>query len=56
MVIFLYDIYIFVWIKNGYWPNTVFAFDPNNDVKKGDVVYLAYILADETRKGFVGHL
>ena len=34
MVIFLYNLYIFVWIQHGCLANMVFAFDPSNSVKK----------------------
>ena len=34
MVIFQYNLYIFVWIKHGCLTNTVNALDPNNGVIK----------------------
>ena len=39
MVIFLYNLYIFVWIKHGCSANTVSALDPNNKCYKEVVVY-----------------
>ena len=32
MVIFLYNLFIFVWIQNGCLPSTVFALDASNSV------------------------
>ena len=34
MVIFQYNLYIFVWIQHGCLTNTVYAMDPNNSVIK----------------------
>ena len=34
MVIFLYNLYIFVWIQHGYLSNTFFALDPGSSVIK----------------------
>ena len=34
MVIFQYNLYIFVWIYHGCLTNTVYAMDPNNSVIK----------------------
>ena len=34
MVIFQYNLYIFVWIKHGCLTNTFYAMDPNNSVIK----------------------
>ena len=34
MVIFQYNLYIFVWIQHGSITNTVYAMDPNNSVIK----------------------
>ena len=34
MVIFLYNLYIFVWTQHGCLVNTVFAFDPSISVIK----------------------
>ena len=34
MVIFLYNLYIFVWIQHGCIANTIYALDPNNSVIK----------------------
>ena len=34
MVIFLYNLYIFIWIQQGYLANTIFALDPSNSVIK----------------------
>ena len=34
MVIFLYNLYIFVWIQHGCLTNMVYAMDPNNSVIK----------------------
>ena len=34
MVIFQYNLYIFVWIQHGCLTSTIFAMDPNNSVIK----------------------
>ena len=34
MVIFLYNLYMFVWIQHACLANTVFALDPSNSVVK----------------------
>ena len=34
MIIFLYNLYIFVWIQNSCLPNTVFDFDPKKNYKE----------------------
>ena len=40
MVIFLYNLYIFVWIQQGCFANTVFALDSSNIVIKEVMVKL----------------
>ena len=42
---FLYNLYIFVWIQNGCFANTVFALDPNNSVIKRQWCICCFILS-----------
>ena len=44
MVIFLYNLYIFVWIQHGCLANIVFVLDPSNSVIKRLLCRYYYIL------------
>ena len=47
MVIFQYNLYIFVWIQHSCLTNNVYAMDPNNSYKEV-VVYIVMISLPKT--------
>ena len=42
MVIFQYNLYIFIWIQQGCLTNTVYAMDPNNSVIKRLCIFFRF--------------
>ena len=49
MVIFLYNLYIFVWIQHGHLANPVSVLDPAKSVNKEDVI--GYLSSDYREQG-----